>query len=144
MVVTIKELADVLCLKEPRMKKEEAIDCAKTILDIFGYSNSTTDAALRASLSVHPQYTKVDDLANEIRGMFYHLVELQILSTQSLETTLPLSKKEYRIHYWQFRSDWNKINEPEQKQAPSEFACYDNVPEDVFKVHAAQARTIAL
>lgn len=147
MIITIKALADVLCTKEPRMKKEEAIDCAKTILDIFGYSLSVADVALRASLGMHSQHDKSSDLPNNIRSMLYHLEELQILSTETLETTLPLSKKEYRIHYWQFRSDWNKTNGIEQKQAP-EFACYDKVPGDVFKAHAvkanAEAKAIAL
>lgn len=142
MVITIKELTDVLCIKEPRMKREEATECAQTILDIFGYSLSVTDAALRASLGVHSQHHKATELPNSIRNILYHLEELEMLNTETLETTLPVSGKSYRVHYWNIRPDWNKTNGHRQKLA-SKFTCYDGVPEDVFREHAAKAEAEA-
>lgn len=73
---------------EMQLEREEAFDLAQHVLNFFGYSNRIIDNVLEP----------------EDRNAFYMLEDSGILSTEREEITL-YDGREWRIHYWLFRTD---------------------------------------
>lgn len=74
--------------EEMKLEHEEAFDLAQHVLNFFGYSNRIIDNVLEP----------------EDRNAFYMLEDSGVLSTEREEITL-YDGREWRIHYWLFRTD---------------------------------------
>lgn len=75
-----------------KLEHEEAFDLAQHVLNFFGYSNRIIDNVLEP----------------EDRDAFYMLEDSGVLTTEREEITL-YDGREWRIHYWLFRTD--KVND---------------------------------
>ena len=96
---------------------------AEHALGFFGFSNRIIDNALEPT----------------DRNLFYQLQDYDLLTTESEETTL-WDGREWRIHYWKFKSNADKIvaeAEAERKRRALEedpyAQIYDGMPADLWR-----------
>lgn len=129
MVATLSELTDVLFEKVLKKRagasKKDARIAAEYVLEIFGYNMYVADNMLRA----------VGQDSNKIRDLFYMLEEEGILGMYSEDVTVPVKNKpkDWRVFYWYFRPDWNKLKQmPTPKIANEYETLYDKVPDEIW------------
>lgn len=109
-----------------KLEHEEAFDLAQHVLNFFGYSNRIIDNVLEP----------------EDRDAFYMLEDSGVLTTEREEITL-YDGREWRIHYWLFRTDKIQeliINEkPQQVQVvEEEVDLYKELPPDAWVRHVEE------
>ena len=105
------------------METTVAESIAEHALGFFGFSNRIIDNALEPT----------------DRNLFYQLQDYDLLTTESEETTL-WDGREWRIHYWKFKSNADKIvaeAEAERKRRALEedpdAQIYDGMPADLWR-----------
>ena len=105
------------------METTVAESIAEHALGFFGFSNRIIDNALEPT----------------DRNLFYQLQDYDLLTTESEETTL-WDGREWRIHYWKFKSNADKIvaeAEAERKRRALEedpyAEIYDGMPADLWR-----------
>ena len=105
------------------METTVAESIAEHALGFFGFSNRIIDNALEPT----------------DRNLFYQLQDYDLLTTESEETTL-WDGREWRIHYWKFKSNADKIvaeAEAERKRRALEedpyAQIYDGMPADLLR-----------
>ena len=108
---------------EMKLEHEEAFDLAQHVLNFFGYSNRIIDNVLEP----------------EDRDAFYMLEDSGVLTTEREEITL-YDGREWRIHYWLFRTD--KIEELIRNEKPEtedveeeEVDIYKDLPREAWVRH---------
>ncbi len=102
------------------MEETAARDMAKHIMNFFGYHDRIIDNVLEP----------------EDRDAFYMLEDAGLLTTEREETTL-YDGREWRIHYWLFRTE--RIarlvecgKERAEGPASEETSCYQEVPDEIW------------
>ena len=120
-VLTVDDLTKAIknSIRNGAMPEEEAKIMAHHVLNFFGYSERIIDNMLEP----------------EDRDAFYMLEDKGILTTEREETTL-YDGREWRIHYWRFRTERiMELAENQRKkeaEANSEFAVYEDIPDDLW------------
>ena len=106
------------------MEVSVAESIAEHALGFFGFSNRIIDNALEPN----------------DRNLFYQLQDYDLLTTESEETTL-WDGREWRIHYWKFKSNasqyvgtGSKDDEDEDPYA----GLYEDVPQTVWREKAGE------
>jgi len=122
------KLQDLTQAIRNRVDSEMEVSVAESIaehaLGFFGFSNRIIDNALEPN----------------DRNLFYQLQDYDLLTTESEETTL-WDGREWRIHYWKFKSNasqyvgrGSKDNEEEDPYA----SLYEDVPQTVWREKAGE------
>ncbi|MBJ36807.1 MAG: hypothetical protein CMB68_05640 [Euryarchaeota archaeon] len=93
MGLTLAQLTDAIRHKvDADMETSVAETIAEHALGFFGFSNRIIDNALEPT----------------DRNLFYQLQDYDLLTTESEETTL-WDGREWRIHYWKFKSNAEEL-----------------------------------
>jgi len=104
-----------------QLEYDEAFNLARHILNFFGYSNRIIDNVLEP----------------EDRDTFYMLEDAGILTTERDEITL-YDGREWRIHYWLFRTENIEALMKKERAAAKEDEdpsfIYKRIPDDVWKL----------
>ena len=124
MGLTLAQLTQAIKSKvDLDMETTVAESIAEHALGFFGFSNRIIDNALEPT----------------DRNLFYQLQDYDLLTTESEETTL-WDGREWRIHYWNFKSNAAKIveeAEAERKRRALEedpyAQIYDGMPADLWR-----------
>jgi len=124
MGLTLAQLTQAIKSKvDLDMETTVAESIAEHALGFFGFSNRIIDNALEPT----------------DRNLFYQLQDYDLLTTESEETTL-WDGREWRIHYWKFKSNAAKIvadAEAERKRRALEedpyAQIYDGMPADLWR-----------
>ncbi len=124
MGLTLAQLTQAIKSKvDLDMETTVAESIAEHALGFFGFSNRIIDNALEPT----------------DRNLFYQLQDYDLLTTESEETTL-WDGREWRIHYWKFKSNADKIvaeAEAERKRRALEedpyAQIYDGMPADLWR-----------
>ncbi len=124
MGLTLAQLTQAIKSKvDLDMETTVAESIAEHALGFFGFSNRIIDNALEPT----------------DRNLFYQLQDYDLLTTESEETTL-WDGREWRIHYWKFKSNADKIvaeAEAERKRMALEedpyAQIYDGMPADLWR-----------
>lgn len=124
MGLTLAQLTQAIKSKvDLDMETTVAESIAEHALGFFGFSNRIIDNALEPT----------------DRNLFYQLQDYDLLTTESEETTL-WDGREWRIHYWKFKSNADKIvaeAEAERKRRALEedpyAEIYDGMPADLWR-----------
>ena len=124
MGLTLAQLTQAIKSKvDLDMETTVAESIAEHALGFFGFSNRIMDNALEPT----------------DRNLFYQLQDYDLLTTESEETTL-WDGREWRIHYWKFKSNADKIvaeAEAERKRRALEedpyAQIYDGMPADLWR-----------
>ena len=122
------KLQDLTQAIRNRVDSEMEVSVAESIaehaLGFFGFSNRIIDNALEPN----------------DRNLFYQLQDYDLLTTESEETTL-WDGREWRIHYWKFKSNASQYvgrgstdNEEEDPYA----GLYEDVPQTVWREKAGE------
>ena len=122
--MTLAELTQAIRLKvDIDMEVTVAESIAEHALGFFGFSNRIIDNALEPT----------------DRNLFYQLQDYDLLTTESEETTL-WDGREWRIHYWKFKSDAREfarnamLNADQKKVEEDPYAgIYDDVPTSLWR-----------
>ena len=117
--MTLKTLTDAIRNRvDEEMEKTVAEGIAEHALGFFGFSDRIIDNALEPT----------------DRNLFYQLQDYELLTTESEETTL-WDGREWRIHYWKFKS--KRLSEVVQKKVVEDIdpyaGLYDEVPVDIWR-----------
>ncbi len=108
-----------------KLEHEEAFDLAQHVLNFFGYSNRIIDNVLEP----------------EDRDAFYMLEDSGVLTTEREEITL-YDGREWRIHYWLFKSEkiQDLINniKPVQEEVVEEIDLYKELPREAWIKHVEE------
>ena len=118
--MTLKSLTDAIRNRvDEEMEETVAESIAEHALGFFGFSNRIIDNALEPT----------------DRNLFYQLQDYELLTTESEETTL-WDGREWRIHYWKFKS--KRLSEVVKKKVAEDIGVYlvelliDSSVEQVF------------
>jgi len=117
--MTLKTLTDAIRNRvDEEMEDTVAEGIAEHALGFFGFSDRIIDNALEPT----------------DRNLFYQLQDYELLTTESEETTL-WDGREWRIHYWKFKS--KRLSEVVQKKVVEDIdpyaGLYDEVPVDIWR-----------
>ncbi len=117
--MTLKTLTDAIRNRvDEGMEETVAEGIAEHALGFFGFSDRIIDNALEPT----------------DRNLFYQLQDYELLTTESEETTL-WDGREWRIHYWKFKS--KRLSEVVQKKVVEDIdpyaGLYDEVPVDIWR-----------
>ena len=109
------------------METVVAESIAEHALGFFGFSNRIIDNALEPT----------------DRTLFYQLQDYDLLTTESEETTL-WDGREWRIHYWKFKSDAEELarlsaveDKPEEEEDPYA-GIYEDVPVSLWRERSGE------
>ncbi|MGB0627879.1 MAG: DUF6015 family protein [Candidatus Thalassarchaeaceae archaeon] len=106
------------------MEVSVAESIAEHALGFFGFSNRIIDNALEPN----------------DRNLFYQLQDYDLLTTESEETTL-WDGREWRIHYWKFKSNASQYVGRRSKDDEDEdpyAGLYEDVPQTVWREKAGE------
>ena len=122
MGLTLAQLTQAIKSKvDLDMEPTVAESIAEHALGFFGFSNRIFDNALEPT----------------DRNLFYQLQDYELLTTESEETTL-WDGREWRIHYWKFKS--KRLGEVAKKKVDEVIdpyaGLYDEVPVDIWREQA--------
>ena len=120
--MTLKTLTDAIRNRvDEEMEQTVAESIAELALGFFGFSDRIIDNALEPT----------------DRNLFYQLQDYELLTTESEETTL-WDGREWRIHYWKFKS--KRLGEVAKKKVDEVIdpyaGLYDEVPVDIWREQA--------
>ena len=128
MGLTLAQLTDAIRHKvDVDMETSVAETIAEHALGFFGFSNRIIDNALEPT----------------DRNLFYQLQDYDLLTTESEETTL-WDGREWRIHYWKFKSNAEElaalsaqgsINKDDEDPYAG---VYDDVPASLWKERSGE------
>lgn len=121
LAIAIENSIDYSVNNDMKLEHEEAFDLAQHVLNFFGYSNRIIDNVLEP----------------EDRDAFYMLEDSGVLTTEREEITL-YDGREWRIHYWLFRTD--RIEELIHFEKPVEQVVVET-PEEKEKREADEVYT---
>ena len=109
------------------METAVAESIAEHALGFFGFSNRIIDNALEPT----------------DRNLFYQLQDYDLLTTESEETTL-WDGREWRIHYWKFKSNAEELarlsaveNKSEEEEDPYA-GIYEDVPVSLWRERSGE------
>ena len=122
MGLTLAQLTQAIKSKvDTSMETTVAESIAEHSLGFFCFSNRIIDNALEPT----------------DRNLFYQLQDYELLTTESEETTL-WDGREWRIHYWKFKS--KRLGEVAKKKVDEVIdpyaGLYDEVPVDIWREQA--------
>ena len=128
MGLTLAQLTDAIRHKvDIDMETSVAETIAEHALGFFGFSNRIIDNALEPT----------------DRNLFYQLQDYDLLTTESEETTL-WDGREWRIHYWKFKSNAEELarlaaegNASKDDDDPYA-GVYDDVPASLWRERAGE------
>lgn len=122
------KLQDLTQAIRNRVDSEMEVSVAESIaehaLGFFGFSNRIIDNALEPN----------------DRNLFYQLQDYDLLTTESEETTL-WDGREWRIHYWKFKSNASQYVGRGSKDTEEEdpyAGLYEDVPQTVWREKAGE------
>ena len=128
MGLTLAQLTQAIRRKvDIDMETVVAESIAEHALGFFGFSNRIIDNALEPT----------------DRNLFYQLQDYDLLTTESEETTL-WDGREWRIHYWKFKSNAEELARLwEQKEDSSEeedpyAGIYEDVPVSLWRERSGE------
>ena len=128
MGLTLAQLTDAIRHKvDVDMETSVAETIAEHALGFFGFSNRIIDNALEPT----------------DRNLFYQLQDYDLLTTESEETTL-WDGREWRIHYWKFKSTAEELARlaaegHASKDDDDPYAgVYDDVPASLWKERSGE------
>ena len=128
MGLTLAQLTDAIRHKvDVDMETAVAETIAEHALGFFGFSNRIIDNALEPT----------------DRNLFYQLQDYDLLTTESEETTL-WDGREWRIHYWKFKSNAEELARlsaqgSTNKDDEDPYAgVYDDVPASLWKERSGE------
>ena len=128
MGLTLAQLTDAIRHKvDVDMETSVAETIAEHALGFFGFSNRIIDNALEPT----------------DRNLFYQLQDYDLLTTESEETTL-WDGREWRIHYWKFKSNAEELarlaSEGNTKKGDDDpyASVYDDVPASLWRERSGE------
>ena len=128
MGLTLAQLTDAIRHKvDADMETSVAETIAEHALGFFGFSNRIIDNALEPT----------------DRNLFYQLQDYDLLTTESEETTL-WDGREWRIHYWKFKSNAEELARlaaegVASKEDEDPYAgVYDDVPTSLWRERSGE------
>jgi len=128
MGLTLAQLTDAIRHKvDVDMETSVAETIAEHALGFFGFSNRIIDNALEPT----------------DRNLFYQLQDYDLLTTESEETTL-WDGREWRIHYWKFKSNAEELarlaaSGKASKDDDDPYAgVYDGVPASLWRERSGE------
>ena len=128
MGLTLAQLTDAIRHKvDADMETSVAETIAEHALGFFGFSNRIIDNALEPT----------------DRNLFYQLQDYELLTTESEETTL-WDGREWRIHYWKFKSNAEELARlaAEGKASKGDddpyAGVYDDVPASLWRERSGE------
>ena len=120
--MTLKSLTDAIRNRvDEEMEQTVAESIAEHALGFFGFSDRIIDNALEPT----------------DRNLFYQLQDYELLTTESEETTL-WDGREWRVHYWKFKSKWlGEVAKKKVDEVIDPYAgLYDEVPVVIWREQA--------
>ena len=128
MGLTLAQLTDAIRHKvDADMETSVAETIAEHALGFFGFSNRIIDNALEPT----------------DRNLFYQLQDYDLLTTESEETTL-WDGREWRIHYWKFKSNAEElarlaaIGKASKDDDDPYAGVYDGVPASLWRERSGE------
>ena len=128
MGLTLAQLTDAIRHKvDVDMETSVAETIAEHALGFFGFSTRIIDNALEPT----------------DRNLFYQLQDYDLLTTESEETTL-WDGREWRIHYWKFKSNAEELARLAAEGNPSKddddpyAGVYDDVPASLWRERSGE------
>ena len=128
MGLTLAQLTDAIRHKvDVDMETSVAETIAEHALGFFGFSNRIIDNALEPT----------------DRNLFYELQDYDLLTTESEETTL-WDGREWRIHYWKFKSNAEElarlaaIGKASKDDDDPYAGVYDGVPASLWRERSGE------
>ncbi|MEE3269791.1 MAG: DUF6015 family protein [Candidatus Thermoplasmatota archaeon] len=128
MGLTLAQLTDAIRHKvDIDMETAVAETIAEHALGFFGFSNRIIDNALEPT----------------DRNLFYQLQDYDLLTTESEETTL-WDGREWRIHYWKFKSNAEELarlaaeGTTSKKDDDPYAGVYDDVPSSLWRERSGE------
>ncbi|MBJ32407.1 MAG: hypothetical protein CMB69_00265 [Euryarchaeota archaeon] len=128
MGLTLAQLTDAIRHKvDADMETSVAETIAEHALGFFGFSNRIIDNALEPT----------------DRNLFYQLQDYDLLTTESEETTL-WDGREWRIHYWKFKSNAEELarlaaeGEAIKEDEDPYAGVYDDVPTSLWRERSGE------
>ena len=128
MGLTLAQLTDAIRHKvDVDMETSVAETIAEHALGFFGFSNRIIDNALEPT----------------DRNLFYQLQDYDLLTTESEETTL-WDGREWRIHYWKFKSNAEElarlaaIGKASKDDDDPYAGVYDGVPASLWRERSGE------
>ncbi len=128
MGLTLEQLTQAIRRKvDIDMETVVAESIAEHALGFFGFSNRIIDNALEPT----------------DRNLFYQLQDYDLLTTESEETTL-WDGREWRIHYWKFKSNAEELarlweeNEDSSEEDDPYAGIYEDVPVSLWRERSGE------